>query len=65
MPAHALLAERFHVFCVVSICHDTATDYGESIAWVAKTTVCRELICGPSAACRTDNRANSFGNSAI
>ncbi len=37
MIALALVAKGFHVFCVVSVCHDAATDYGESIAWAAKT----------------------------
>ncbi len=35
MIAHALVAKRFHVVCVVSICLDSATDYGKPIAWAA------------------------------
>jgi len=37
MIAHGLVAKRFHVVCVISICLDNATDYGESIAWAAYT----------------------------
>ena len=38
MIAHALIAQRFHAVCMVSLCHGTATEYSESIAWAAQTT---------------------------